>query len=56
MCRKKFEGKYPKQVPVANFKGNYGTIRGSGGEISGGQGKVSKEKEALGVNTEEAEE
>ena len=41
---------------MANFKGNYGTIRGSGGEISGGQGKVSKEKEALGVNNEEPEE
>lgn len=52
--RKKYEGKYPRQVPVANFRGNYGTIKGPGGEISVG-GKVSKEKEALGVNEETEE-
>ena len=54
MCRKKYEGKYPRQVPVANFRGNYGTIKGPGGEISVG-GKVGREKEALGVNEEPEE-
>ena len=27
MTRKKYEGKYPRQVPTAAFKGNYGTLR-----------------------------
>ena len=25
--RKKYEGKFPSQVPTATFKGNYGTLK-----------------------------
>ena len=46
--RKKYEGKYPRQVPVANFKGNYGTIK-----AVEGSGKVNKEKEVVAEEEEE---
>ena len=42
--RKKYEGKYPRQVPTAAFKGNYGTIRRAAGE----EAKVAKDRERAG--------
>ena len=47
--RKKYEGKYPRQVPTAAFKGNYGTIRRAAGE----EAKVAKDRERAGSLTKE---